>query len=202
MPNKVTWIGIIVFWNSSGRHAIVSYFLSWLYYCLVLSWCLILACFCWVLTQTTLAENTGLNAEYIPSPMMWILLTKPMQKSVTTVCSQCSFVRLKNKHVGVLGTNVATMSWLHWSPVLGIEWPWHGMGCQKRMAVAVSRFKYTAVSHVSHFINLIVSHMHLIILWFWNCSKNVMKANDPCFESQIFLVSELVVDHLCKHMCH
>ena len=38
--------------------------LSWLYYCLVLSWCLILACFCWVLTQTTLVENTGLNAEY------------------------------------------------------------------------------------------------------------------------------------------
>ena len=50
-------------------------------------------------------------------PMMWILLTKPMQKSVTTVCLHCS---LKNKHIGVLGTNVATMSWLHWSPVLGI----------------------------------------------------------------------------------
>ena len=31
-------------------------------YCLVLSWCLILACFCWVLTQTTL--TTRLNAEY------------------------------------------------------------------------------------------------------------------------------------------
>ena len=56
----------------------------------------------------------------IPLPMMWILLTKPMQKSVTTVCLHCSFVRLKNKHIGVLGTNVATMSWLHWSPVLGI----------------------------------------------------------------------------------
>ena len=56
----------------------------------------------------------------IPSPMMWILLTKPMQKSVTTVCLHCSFVRLKNKHIGVLGTNLATMSWLHWSPVLGI----------------------------------------------------------------------------------
>ena len=46
-------------------------------------------------------------------PMMWILLTKPMQKSVTTVCLHCSFARLKNKHIGVLGTNVATISWLH-----------------------------------------------------------------------------------------
>ena len=48
-----------------------------------------------------------------------ILLTKPcpMQKSVTTVCLHCSFARLKNKHIGVLGTNVATISWLHWSPV-------------------------------------------------------------------------------------
>ena len=53
--------------------------------------------------------------------MMWILLTKPMQKSVTTICLHCSFARLKNKHIGVLGTNVATMSWLHWSPVLGIH---------------------------------------------------------------------------------
>ena len=26
-------------------------------------------------------------------------------------------------HIGVLGTNVATMSWLHWSPVLGIPPP-------------------------------------------------------------------------------
>ena len=56
----------------------------------------------------------------LPLPMMWILLTKPMQKPVPTVCLHCSFVRLKNKHIGVLGTNVATMSWLHWSPVLGI----------------------------------------------------------------------------------
>ena len=30
-----------------------------------------------------------------------------------------SFARLKNKHRGVLGTNVATISWLHWSPVSG-----------------------------------------------------------------------------------
>ena len=30
-------------------------------------------------------------------PMMWVLLTKPMQKSVTTVCLHCSFARLKNK---------------------------------------------------------------------------------------------------------
>ena len=56
----------------------------------------------------------------IPLPMMWILLTKPMQKSVTIVCLHCSFARLKNKHIGVLGTNVATMSWLHWSPMLDI----------------------------------------------------------------------------------
>ena len=46
----------------------------------------------------------------IPLPMMWILLTKPMQKSLTTVCLHSSFVRLKNKHIGVLGTNVATIS--------------------------------------------------------------------------------------------
>ena len=55
----------------------------------------------------------------IPLPMMWILLTKPMQKYVTTVCLHCSFARLKNKHIGVLGTNVATISWLHFSPVSG-----------------------------------------------------------------------------------
>ena len=55
----------------------------------------------------------------VPLPMMWILLTKPMQKSVTTVCLHCSFARLKNKHVVVLGTNVATISWLHWSPEFG-----------------------------------------------------------------------------------
>ena len=50
---------------------------------------------------------------------MLILLTKPMQKSVTTVCLHCSFARLKNKHIGVLGTNVATTSRQHWSPVSG-----------------------------------------------------------------------------------
>ena len=58
----------------------------------------------------------------IPLPMMWILLTKPMQKSVTTVCLCCSFARLKYKHIfhiEVLGTNVATRSWLHWSSVSG-----------------------------------------------------------------------------------
>ena len=38
----------------------------------------------------------------IPLPMMWILLAKPMQKYVTTVCLHCSFARLKNKHIGVL----------------------------------------------------------------------------------------------------
>ena len=53
----------------------------------------------------------------IPLPVMWILLTKPMQKFVTTICLHYSFARLKNKHIGVLGTNVATTSWLHWSPV-------------------------------------------------------------------------------------
>ena len=41
-------------------------------------------------------------------PMMWISLTKPMQKSVPTVCLHCSFATLKNKHIGVLGTNAAT----------------------------------------------------------------------------------------------
>ena len=55
--------------------------------------------------------------------MMWILLTKPMQKSVTTVCLHCSFARLKNKHIGVLGINVATTSWLHWSSVSGYNFP-------------------------------------------------------------------------------
>ena len=60
----------------------------------------------------------------VPLPMMWILLTKPMQKSVTTVCLHCSFARLKNKHIGVLGTNVATISWLHWSPVSGYTSWW------------------------------------------------------------------------------
>ena len=58
----------------------------------------------------------------IPLSMMWILLTNPMQKSMTTVCLHCSFARLKNKHIGVLGTNVATISWLHWSPVSGYSW--------------------------------------------------------------------------------
>ena len=46
----------------------------------------------------------------LPLPMMWILLTKPMQKYVTTVCLHCSFARLRNKHIGVLGTNVATIA--------------------------------------------------------------------------------------------
>ena len=41
------------------------------------------------------------------------------EKSVTTVSLHCSFARLKNKHIGVLGTRVATINWLHWSPVSG-----------------------------------------------------------------------------------
>ena len=60
-----------------------------------------------------------LSYRYLYQWYMWILFTKPMQKSVTTVCLHCSFARLKNKHIGVLGTNVATISWLHWSPVTG-----------------------------------------------------------------------------------
>ena len=36
-------------------------------------------------------------------------------------CLHCNFARLKNKHIGVLGTNVATISWLHWSPVSGYK---------------------------------------------------------------------------------
>ena len=55
-------------------------------------------------------------------PMMRILLTKPMQKSVNTGCLHCNFARLKYKHIGVLGTNVATISWLHWSPVSGYSY--------------------------------------------------------------------------------
>ena len=44
-----------------------------------------------------------------------------MQKSMTTVCLHCSFAVLKNKHLGVLGTNVATTSWLYIGPqFLGI----------------------------------------------------------------------------------
>ena len=35
----------------------------------------------------------------IPFTMNWILLAKPMQKYVTTVCLHCSFARLKNKHM-------------------------------------------------------------------------------------------------------
>ena len=34
----------------------------------------------------------------LPLPMMWVLLTKPMQKSVITVCLHWSFASLKNKH--------------------------------------------------------------------------------------------------------
>ena len=40
-----------------------------------------------------------------------------MQKYVTTVCLHYSFAILKNYHLGVLGTNVASTSWLHCSPV-------------------------------------------------------------------------------------
>ena len=51
------------------------------------------------------------------------------------------------------------------------------MGCQKCIAVAVSRLKHTGVARVSHFVHLIVLHIHLTcILWFWNCLKNVIKA--------------------------
>ena len=61
------------------------------------------------------------NPCFLALPMLWILSTKAMQKSVTTVNLHCSFAKLKNKHtcIGVLGTNVATISGLHWSPVSG-----------------------------------------------------------------------------------
>ena len=59
-------------------------------------------------------------------PMMWILLTRPMQKSVTTVCLHCTFARLKNKHIGVLGTNVATIAGYIGHQCLGITYPYHG----------------------------------------------------------------------------
>ena len=72
--------------------------------------------------QRPISRIFAIHVSFItPLPMMWVLLTKPIQKSVITVCLHCSFARLKNKHMGVLGTNVATMSWLHWSPVLGID---------------------------------------------------------------------------------
>ena len=57
----------------------------------------------------------------IPLPMMWILLTRPMQKSVTTVCLHCTFARLKNKHIGVQGTNVATIAGYIGHQCLGIH---------------------------------------------------------------------------------
>ena len=53
-------------------------------------------------------------------PMMWILLTRPMQKSVTTVYLHCTFAKLKNKHIGVLGTNVATIAGYIGHQCLGI----------------------------------------------------------------------------------
>ena len=37
--------------EQKGRSFYCIIFLSWLYFCLVLSWCLILPCFCWVLTH-------------------------------------------------------------------------------------------------------------------------------------------------------
>ena len=64
MPNKVTWIGIIVLWNRNEDMP--------LYHIFKLIILLILACFCWVLTQTTsLVENTRLNATWI-EPMVVI----------------------------------------------------------------------------------------------------------------------------------
>ena len=51
---------------------------------------------------------------------------------------------------------------LHWFQKGAIEVDY--MGCQKYMAVIVSRFKHTAVSCVSHFIHLIVSHVHILKL--------------------------------------
>ena len=57
-PSKVTWIGIIVLWNRNEDMPLYIIFLSWSYYWY---WHV----FCWVLTQTTLVENTRLNAEYL-----------------------------------------------------------------------------------------------------------------------------------------
>ena len=57
----------------------------------------------------------------LPMVMARVLLTKPRlcRNLWSTVCLHGSFTTLKNKHMGVLGTNAATMGWLHWSPVLG-----------------------------------------------------------------------------------
>ena len=67
MPSRVNLNRDYSVLERKTRNCII--FRSWLY-CLVLSWCLILACFCWVLTQTTLVENTGLNTMY-PVLMLW-----------------------------------------------------------------------------------------------------------------------------------
>ena len=51
------WKSVVLHVCINARPKIVSYFWSWLYYWLVLSWCLIVndtAMFCWVLTKTTL----------------------------------------------------------------------------------------------------------------------------------------------------
>ena len=55
--------------------------------------------------------------------------TKPMAflhrlLAYAEICDHSLFTlqfryRLKNKHIGELGTNVATISWLHWSPLSG-----------------------------------------------------------------------------------
>ena len=79
-----------------------------------------------------------------PLPMMWILLTKPMQKSVNTFFLHCRFARLKNKHMGVLGTNVATKSWLHWSPVSGYK-SWQRLYTRLTLTLNPSRV-YTTVA--------------------------------------------------------
>ena len=54
-----------------------------------------------------------------------------VDKAYAEICDHsllnCSFARLKNKLIGVLGTNVATMSWLHLvrgTPTAGVLLHW------------------------------------------------------------------------------
>ena len=83
---------------------------------------------------------------HVASQMMWVLLTKLMQKSVITVCLHFSFAIIA-KLTGVLGTNVATRSWLHWSPV-----PWYNIWCESHFwhhcILPYMYFQFQADDHI------------------------------------------------------
>ena len=83
---------------------------------------------------------------FLPMSMMWVLLTKPIDAEICDHNLFCSFARLKNKHMGVLGTNVAaTMSWLHWSPVLGIASALRGECARQMFGVDSKIYRLTMV---------------------------------------------------------